>query len=241
MPQSKTSQFKDFLIKHRVDWDEAYAIGLQRAEYLVGLLPRDKPGLFNPWVDVCEFDADNSKEDRLFRLALHLSCRPRFILCGEAGGYMGMRYSGVTFTSERLILEGAVPRLPRQLARLTNVPGKRTAFSEPSATIVWGALKSIGIENETVMWNALQVHPFKPESVHSNRTPTRQELEMGGPALQALLDMFEGVKLVAVGNKSQELISDILGVTPYACVRHPANGGATKFREGMLALSREER
>lgn len=237
MTTASINDFKSFLINHQAQWREEYAHGFEKACELVSLLPTGRPGLFNPWVDVCEYDAANSREDRLFRLALHLSCEPRFILCGEAGGYMGMRYSGVTFTSERLILEGAVPRLPKQLARLTSVPGKRTAFSEPSATIVWGALKTIGIENETVMWNALQVHPFKAGDVHSNRTPTREELELGGPALSRLLAFFPQARLVAVGNKSQELLVDVLQVTPHACVRHPANGGATKFREGMYELS----
>lgn len=240
MTTSSLNDFKSFLSKHNLPWEAKFSTGFERAEKLISLLPSGLPNLFNPWKDVCEFDADNDRAQRLFRMALHLSCEPRFILCGEAGGYMGMRYSGVTFTSERLIMEGAIPRLPKQNSRLTNVPGKKTPFSEPSATIVWGALKAIGIEHETVMWNALQVHPFKPGNVHSNRTPTQQELELGGPALRALLDMFPNAKLVAVGNKSQELIVDILGVTPYACVRHPANGGATKFREGMLALSLEK-
>ena len=62
------------------------------AEALVDTLPTRCPGLFNPWRDRCELDVTGSPEagpeGRLVRLAEHLDCTPRFILVGEAPGWL---------------------------------------------------------------------------------------------------------------------------------------------------------
>lgn len=203
------------------------------AQNLVNTLPRGLPGLFNPWTDSCQVDLPgNGPRDKLARLALHLSCEPEFILCGEAPGYQGCRHSGVAFTSERLLLEGAIPRIAPPRGRLTS---RRLPYSEPSATIVWKALKELGIAERTVLWNALQLHPFRPETVESNRTPTTSELMLGAPAMQMLVAEFPGAKVVAVGRKA-ELLLQSMGIATAAQVRHPANGGANEFAAGLSAL-----
>ena len=43
-----------------------------------------------------------------------MSIQPGYLLIGEASGYQGCRISGIPFTSERLIMEGVVPRLPHE-------------------------------------------------------------------------------------------------------------------------------
>lgn len=203
------------------------------ARQLVETLPTGLPGLFNPWRDRCLYDSpDNSPVQKFERLECHLNCHPEFILIGEAPGYQGCRYSGIAFTSERLLLEGSIPRI--------NCPGNRLStrerpFSEPSATIVWNALTELGISKHTILWNALQLHPFKPGQPWSNRTPSDAELALGEPALRLLLSAFPKAKLVAVGQKASFLLGN-LGIEPAATVRHPANGGATKFKAGMAEL-----
>jgi len=178
-------------------------------------------GLFNPWNDSCQYDApENGPAQKLERLAQHLSCRPQFILVGEAPGYQGCRYSGIPFTSERLLLEGAIPRISSLSGRLST---RIRPFSEPSATIVWNALSELGISKHTVLWNALQLHPFKPGQPWSNRTPTDAELALGEPALRLLTTAFPKAKLVAVGKKAG-LLLETMRIAPAAIVRHPANG-----------------
>lgn len=205
------------------------------AKALVATLPRDVPGLFNPWADHCAFDlAGNGPQEKLLRLAAHLDCEPRFILCGEAPGYQGCRHSGVAFTSERLLLEGAIPRIPAPAGRLT---ARRLPYSEPSATIVWKTLKALGIAEQTVLWNALQMHPHKPGNFASNRTPTDAELMQGAPAMRLLVEAFPHAQVVAIGRKSELLLAQ-MGVATAGQVRHPANGGATAFAAGLAALLR---
>lgn len=203
------------------------------AERLTETLPSGLPGLFNPWKDRCAFDCDSrAPSAKLERLARHLDCDPMLILVGEAPGYQGCRYSGVAFTSERLLLEGAIPRIPQLTKRLSS---RRLPFSEPSATIVWRTLNNLGIAERTILWNALQLHPHREHSPWTNRTPTPRELALGASALSLLLAAFPAAGVVAIGRKAEFLMQS-RGIAPLATVRHPANGGATAFAGGLSAL-----
>ncbi|MDP1594177.1 MAG: uracil-DNA glycosylase [Gallionella sp.] len=203
------------------------------ARCLVETLPSGLIGLFNPWQDHCPHDtAENGPQQKLARLALHLDCEPEFILAGEAPGYAGCRYSGIAFTSERLLGEGAIPRIPAIQNRLST---RRLPFSEPSATIVWKTLYRLGIAERTILWNALQLHPHRPDNLWSNRTPTPSEISLGVPALRILLEAFPRAKIIAVGKKSEGLLYG-MGIPTAGSVRHPANGGATEFAAGLEAL-----
>jgi len=206
---------------------------LKLAHSLVETLPSGMTGLFNPWRDRCPHDAvGNGPAEKLGRLALHLDCDPSFILAGEAPGYQGCRYSGIAFTSERLLGEGAIPRIPALSGRLSD---RRLPFSEPSATIVWKTLYRLGIADRTILWNAMQLHPYRPDNLWSNRTPTPDEIKLGEPALRILIKTFPAARIVAVGKKSEGLLSD-MGIPVAGSVRHPANGGATEFAEGLRSL-----
>lgn len=197
---------------------------------LVNTLPSGLTGLFNPWRDSCPHDsAGNGPADKQGRLALHLDCDPEFILVGEAPGYAGCRYSGIAFTSERLLGEGAIPRIPVLQGRLSS---RRLPFSEPSATIVWKTLYRLGIAERTILWNALQLHPHRPDNLWSNRTPTPEEMSLGEPALRILIEAFPSAKIIAVGKQSEKLLHD-MGIPTAGSVRHPANGGATQFAAGL--------
>ena len=211
-------------------------MNLELAERLISTLPAGLPGLFNPWRDHCLHDAPgNGPEAKLQRLAQHLDCDPICICVGEAPGYQGARYSGVAFTSERLLGEGLIPRVPSPMRRLSTRP---LPFSEPSATIVWNALFELGIADRTLLWNALQLHPYKPDNVWSNRTPTGDEIAMGEPAMRLLVKAFPSAQIVAVGKKAEGLLTQ-MGIPLAATVRHPANGGAKAFAAGIRALVRE--
>lgn len=206
---------------------------LELARALVGTLPSGRDGLFNPWADHCPHDAEgNGPQAKLQRLAQHLDCDPLFILAGEAPGYQGCRYSGIAFTSERLLGEGAIPRIPTLAQRLST---RRLPFSEPSATIVWKTLYRLGIAERTILWNAMQLHPHRADNLWSNRTPTPQEIKLGEPAMRLLVEAYPQAKIVAVGKKAEGLLSD-MGIRTAGTVRHPANGGATEFAQGLQAL-----
>jgi hypothetical protein len=202
------------------------------AKILTDTLPSGLPTLFNPWHDHCTDDEPcNGPATKLARLAAHLDCDPKFVLCGEAAGYLGCRHTGIAFTSERLLLHGKIPRISPMSHRLTS---RALPYSEPSATIVWEALYNLGIEERTILWNALPMHPHKSRDEQSNRTPTSEEFEIGKRALQMLVREFPSAKVVAVGKKAERSLNS-MGI-PAAYVRHPAYGGATKFAQGLELL-----
>jgi len=204
------------------------------AKLLTDTLPSSSLTLFNPWRDQCaDCEPCNGPDAKLARLAAHLNCHPKFILCGEAPSHRGCRHSGIAFTSEGQLLDGTIPRISKMNHRLTS--GANPYF-ERSAKIVWNELYKLRIEKRTILWNALQMHPHKPGNEQSNRTPTSEEFEIGKRALQMLVREFPSAKVVAVGRKAERSLK-LMGV-PAAYVRHPARGGAKEFIKGLERLVR---
>jgi hypothetical protein len=183
-------------------------------------------GVFNPWLDRDEHtDIEmQAAAHRIARLKAHLSGPIQYLLIGEAAGYQGCKVSGIPFTSERLILEGQIPRIAAPGARLSS---RARPWSEPSATTVWKTLHGLGIAEHTVLWNAYPWHPHKPGSLHSNRTPTRSERRSGVPVLEALLKMFPDARRFAVGRNAEASLAE-LGIEAQV-LRHPSMGGAAEF------------
>jgi uracil-DNA glycosylase len=180
------------------------------------------PTLFNPWRDHCaDCNPCNGPDAKLARLAAHLDCVPKFILCGEAPSHRGCRHSGIAFASERLLLDGMIPGISPMSDRLTS---RRLPYAERSATIVWKALRELGIEKRTILWNALQMHPHEEGDPQSNRTPTSAEFKFGEPALRMLVAAFPSATVVAVGRKAERSLKRMDVRSEY--VPHPAYGGA---------------
>jgi uracil-DNA glycosylase len=197
------------------------------ARFLKSLQVPTPPDTFNPWVDhdpttdIC----DDAPAQRLRRLKSHLDVDAAFVLVGEAAGYQGCKVSGIPFTSERLLMEGSIPRVRISTARLSS---RMRPWSEPSATIVWGTLHKLGIADRTVLWNAYPWHPHKRGAAHSNRTPARLENEAGLKVLGALLDLHPEACVFAVGKNAERSLAALGRFT--VPLRHPAMGGATVFR-----------
>ncbi len=202
--------------------------------------------IFNPWF--CrdkENDIDsNAPVIRLSQLKQYLLERKnaKYLLVGEALGYQGGHFTGIAMTSERILLGKMEHKsiTPRHVftgiePQRTSMPSiKKDGFSEPTATIVWERLIKSGYDmNDFIIWNAFPWHPYKPEKgVLSNRTPSNYEFEKGKPVMLELLKLVNFKRIIAVGEKSRIQL-DQMGIDA-SVVRHPANGGATKFREQII-------
>jgi hypothetical protein len=205
------------------------------AKFLGLLREGGSPTVFNPWTQRDEVNDGtyNSPEARWERLRSHLLTPAARILLGEAAGYQGCHVSGIPFTSERMIMSGSVPRVRSGGERLSL---RERPWSEPSATVVWKTLHGLGIARDTILWNAFPWHPHLPGRLHSNRTPTRLERVDGMAVLRALLHLFPGAQLFAVGRHAEQALGD-LGIAAIP-LRHPSMGGAKLFEQGLKAVVR---
>ena len=173
-------------------------------------------------------DFRTSAAERRDRLRKHFD-RVRagdLVLVGEAAGWKGARQSGVPFTSAKTI-------------------GLQGVSTEASATIVHGMLTSLGIADHTLLWNAFPLHPHDARSPRSNRTPTEAELETG---MESLRLAVANRRVICVGAKARGSVEAMLGIhvpeaaqasatDPAVSIRHPANGGATRFRTELATVA----
>ncbi len=213
-------------------------------------LKKTPAGLFNPWYH-------QDRENDLFpeapavrrrQLETYLSerlNRAKFLFIAEALGYQGGHFTGIAMTSERILLGHQREKYgvdPIHVFK-TLVPQRTSkpelidqGMSEPTATIMWGALIDQGIDPyDVVLWNSVPWHPYNSKKgMLSNRTPLSGEMEAGLKHLKNILALFAGAKVVAVGRKCEQSMAE-LGVE-HIGVRHPANGGAPKFRSQLSGL-----
>ncbi len=220
-------------------------------KFIDGLRNCPEGHLFNPWWQRDEENDDytNAPEIRRQQLSCYLRerlGRTKYLLIGEALGYQGGHFSGIAMTSERMLLgnlcnRGIEPEhvfTLMQPARTSREELRNGGFSEPTATIVWGHLLGAGIDPyEFAIWNALPWHPYSADKgMLSNRTPSQNELNSGHAHLLKLIDILNPQAFVAVGEKAAIQL-ELLNLK-HTKVRHPANGGAGKFREQFSLIAK---
>ena len=211
-------------------------------EFLRLLKASPSGAVFNPWweVDVENDIGPDSPAIRRKHLAVYFGERlgkTRLAIVGEAVGYRGGHFSGIPMTSERMLLRKEQQILARIKPRRTSKPSVcPNGFSEPTATIVWGALLKLGLlPDEFVLWNAFPWHSFDSQRrMLSNRMPNKSEQLSGRPVLKAFLELFPCEQVVALGKIAAAQLEQLGFGAP--CVRHPASGGAKLFREQIARI-----
>jgi hypothetical protein len=206
---------------------------------LLDRLKASPPGaVFNPWWQVDPANDIGPEAPRIRREQLQAYLRERvgkarLALVAEALGYRGGHFTGIAMTSERLLLDTAV--LATLAPRRTSQPHKSArGFAEPTASIVWRTLLELGVPGDGfVLWNAFAWHSFNPHAgLLSNRSPTPAELAHSRPVLNTFLALSRCERVIALGRLAGSQLADA------PCVRHPASGGATLFREQLAAIVR---
>lgn len=207
--------------------------------------------VFNPWGETdslhdCDQQGPLVRTRQLQRYLSERLGRAKTLLLAEAIGYQGGHFSGIPMTSERLLLGGLQHKNLSPELVFTGLQPQRTSreelrplgFTEPTATIVWGFLAERGIDpRSVVLWNAFPWHPYQPKKgLLSNRTPSNEELADGHRVLHRMLSLGQFEQIVAVGEKSFAQLQQLQIAA--VKVRHPANGGAGKFRAQMSELLR---
>lgn len=229
-----------------LDWRQGAEIGSvpDVASFVQALAGTPGIRLFNPWF---QGDSNDRSEDapkvRRQQLVHYLTsriARANYLLIAEAAGYQGARFTGIAMTSERILL-GHDPEVQCSSLVLPDLPPMQTSnpglkpkgFAEPTATVVWRTLLELRVNPlDVVLWNAVPWHPYDPEEgCLSNREPTPEEMNASLCHLREFLDLFPSAQPVAIGKVSEQLLAACGRTVP--SVRHPARGGAKKFKEGI--------
>ncbi len=216
-------------------------------KYLEILKNYKSDSVFNPWGQSDkEHDIGNeAPKIRFNNLTQYLKQREnaKYLLIAEALGYQGGHFSGIAMTSERQLLSDnetmfeKIFKGPKQRTScslklsnkgLNNL--SQNGFAEPTGTIVWNTLSSLmGDTYNWINWNTYPFHPYKSEGILTNRTPSKKEVEEAEYFLSEFLKAFgEGKEIIAIGNYSELVLTKLN--KKFIKVRHPANGGAGKFK-----------
>jgi uracil-DNA glycosylase len=204
--------------------------------------PREREGVFNPWRDHDERDARPRRDmprlrrENMAAYLAHRATSARVLLLGEAPSHRGCRFSGIAFCSETEIVHKRELVAPGTLA-LTSADAATRPQRERSAFVIWEELAHAGVAHQVVLWNAFPWHPHGVEGVATNRKPRTREVMDGREALERLLACFShDLSIFAVGKVAEAALLSWPGHDSAGCLRHPAQGGEAKFREGFRSL-----
>ena len=203
--------------------------------------PSDCPCVFNPWRDHDERDRAPRRDmprHRRDNMAAYLEARrthARVMLVGEAPSHRGCRFTGIAFCSEFELTHKA-ELVARHPLAVTSRGAPQKPQRERSAAVIWQEIERSRKPFEVVLWNAFPWHPYRAEGLaqpcgpSSNRKPRLGEVGQGRAALQTLLRFFpRRLALFAVGKVAEDALAR-WDIECAGYVRHPAQGGESRFR-----------
>ncbi len=191
--------------------------------------------LFNPYRDTDAHDAPGAPATRRANVGAALDAvarhgTPEVLVVAEAPGPWGCRFSGVPFTNERQLLDPAFP--VDGAPSSARFAGSGEPMREMSGGIYWGAM--LPHWGRFWTWNAVPLHPHKAGEPLTIRTPGVREVRRWHGLLAETVEVLAPAAVVAVGRKAEGALQAV-GADP-VYVRHPSQGGATLFREGIAEV-----
>ena len=189
--------------------------------------------LFNPYRDRHDaLDLPDAPAIRQTNAHHYLACydqRPPLFLLAEAPGPWGCRFSGVPLVSEAQLADASFP-IQGQPTSLAEEPHR-----EYSANIYWRILQPYFPHFFT--WNSVPFHPHHPGEPLTIRTPKASEVKAWTAVLADLVAILRPERVLAVGRKAEYALKHAGVESTY--VRHPSQGGARLFEEGVVAVLQE--
>ena len=208
-----------------MSWEQAFIDRLAEVEI---------SNVFNPYRHRCDVhDLDNAAPIRRNNLEIVLKARHAMsvdsIWFGRDLGYRGGRRTGLALTDEVTMHTMVGPLgMPLRIAKATH----GTPIAERTAAVIWNLIKRL--PRAPMLWNAFPFHPHEREAHFTNRAHTARERRETAWSIEALVERFNGPKLIAIGNDASKALSD-LGFT-HENARHPSYGGQREFIETMERL-----
>lgn len=155
------------------------------------------------------------------------------LLVGEAPGYKGCKHTGIPFSSSSLFTESKHPLIEQLRGQLV----LKNRESEVTAGIVWNYLAEVSVL--PIFWNAFPFHPHVSRKNHSNRAPTRSEIQEGIPYLKDLGAIFQPGLIAGIGRAGQHCAQLAFPDQDISYIRHPSRGGKKAFIQGLDQLLAE--
>jgi len=155
--------------------------------------------------------------------------KPVVLLVGEAPGYRGCLFSGVPFTSEAQLCSGELPFSGERSSCIDPI------WTERTAKAFWKVTKKY--HPKFIAWNSFPFHPHPPNIVLKNRRPNMREIESYSDTLSDMISQIEPKVIIAVGREAETTLRNMNYDPKY--VRHPARGGAKKFKIGITKIFTE--
>lgn len=174
-------------------------------------------------------EAETRRKNLRYYLGEMKKNNPKCIFIGEAPGRWGCFLTGVPFTDEYTIANNPF------FKDLNKLPSDKTPQREATASVIWGCLNKIAVEDYPLMWNIYPFHPSNVDSTHllseerGNRSPNGKECSLGKEILLKLLDIFSIDCFYAIGCRSRDMLKSMYHNIEY--IRHPSYGGANIFIE----------
>lgn len=199
-------------------------------------------GVFNQYSSELPENSVRRENLRLYLIQMKRR-KPDVLIIGEAPGYKGCRLTGVPFTSEKILTDGA--GIFGSSMGFKRCDENSNAASEQTATIVWDVLaeladfrcgkgKKYTIPKLPLFWNAFPFHPYKWGNIRSNRKPNRAELKTGELFLRKMLEFSKFRKIIALGNAASVSLKSMQIL--HTKIRHPSYGGKKEFEKGLKQL-----
>lgn len=190
-------------------------------------------GLFNPYNDRNDaYDVADAIAIRRANFKNYLAtytAMPRLFLLAEAPGPWGCRFSGVPLVSESQLEDKLFPIHGRATSLATE------PHSEYTAKIYWRVLGPYFPQFFT--WNSVPFHPYKEDKLMSIRNPGNREVLVYVETLKAIIDVIKPERVLSIGRKAEYAFSKI--DVPCTYIRHPSQGGARKFEDGINEVVKE--
>lgn len=162
-----------------------------------------------------------------------LAPRPRLLVVAEAPGPHGSRFTGIPLVCEQQLLD---PDFPFDGAPTSVDAAHGRPLREYSAGIVQRVIGEA--RREVVVWNAVPFHPHPPGQPRGIRAPTTAEVRRFLPHLAAVVAAVRSVRpdvpIAAIGRVGERALAAVGVEATY--LRHPSQGGARLFANGMAAL-----